>query len=194
LELAKDGNEARLRARALWLLGKIEGRGPHYVELAIADKNPNIRILGLRLARELHLDVIPLAKHLAKDPSAQVRREVAIALRHNQAEQMPELWAELALQHDGHDRWYLEALGISADQQWDACLAAWLKRAGDNWSTPAGRDIIWRSRAAQTPSLLAKIIKDPDTSADTHPRYLRSFDFLSGPEKEKALEAILLGL
>ena len=25
------------------------------------------------------------------------------------------LWAELAAQYDGHDRWYLEALGIGAD-------------------------------------------------------------------------------
>jgi len=194
LQLAKDGNEARLRARALWLLGLIDGRGPHYVELAIVDKNPNIRILGLRLARELHLDVIPIARRMAKDSSPQVRRDVAIALRHNRSDQMPDVWAELALQHDGKDRWYLEALGIGADKQWDACLAAWLKRAGDNWSTPGGRDIIWRSRATQTPALLAKIVKDPNTPADTHPRYLRAFDFLSGPEKEKALESILLGL
>jgi putative membrane-bound dehydrogenase-like protein len=194
LNLAKENNEARQRARALWLLGKIEGRGAHYVELASSDKNQNIRILGIRLARQLKLDLIPIAARLAKDSSAQVRREVAIALRHNKSDKMPEVWAQLALRHDGKDRWYLEALGISADKNWDACLHAWMKAVGSDWSSPAGRDIIWRSRAKQTPMLLAKIVKDPKTPTDTHPRYMRAFDFLAGPEKEKALEAILLDL
>ena len=64
----------------------------------------------------------------------------------------------------------------------------------DGWSTPAGRDIVWRSRAQRTPELLAKIVTDPKTPVETHPRYMRAFDFLSGPEKEQALKAILLGL
>ncbi|MCB9925651.1 MAG: DUF1080 domain-containing protein [Planctomycetaceae bacterium] len=189
-----QSKDQRQRARALWLLGKIEGRGAHYVELATSDKSSDIRILGIRLARELKLDVIPIAAKLAKDPSAQVRREVAIALRHNPSEKMPDIWADLALQHDGKDRWYLEALGISADKRWDDCLDRWMKRAGEDWNSPAGLDIVWRSRAAQTPALLAKIIQDEKTPSDTHPRYMRAFDFLSGPEKDKALQAILLGL
>ena len=53
--------------------------------------------------------------------------------------------------------------------------------------TPAGRDIIWRSRARQTSALLAKIIKDPRTPEADKPRYFRAFDFQSGPEKEAAL-------
>ena len=194
LTAATNSSDPRAKARAFWLLGKIKGRGPHYVELATADKDPDIRIVGVRLARQLKLDVIPIVAGLAKDPSSAVRRELAIALRHNKSDKMPEQWAELALQHDGKDRWYLEALGVSADKNWDACLNAWMKRAGSDWSTPAGRDIIWRSRAKQTPSLLAKIVQDDKTPTDTHPRYMRAFDFLSGPEKDKALESILLGL
>ena len=109
--------------------------------------------------------------------------------------EVPSLWADLAQQYDGQDRWYLEALGIAADQQWNACLDAWLKQAGDRaWSTSAGRDIVWRSRAKRTPELLAKIVTDPKTPVETHPRYMRAFDFLSGPEKDQALKAILLGL
>ena len=189
-----QSEDPRQAARAMWLLGKIEGRGAAIVDLATSAKNPNLRILGIRLARQLKQDVIPIVGRLGKDPSAAVRRELAIALRHNKSDKMPELWTELALQHDGQDRWYLEALGISADRNWDVCLDAWMKRVGKDWATPAGRDIIWRSRAKQTPSLLAKIVKDEKTPTDTHPRYMRAFDFLSGPEKEKALEAILLDL
>ncbi|MEX0818721.1 MAG: PVC-type heme-binding CxxCH protein [Pirellulaceae bacterium] len=194
VNVVSQSQDPRQRARALWLLGKIDGRGAHYVETATNDKDSDIRILGIRLARQLDVDIIPLASRLAKDPSAQVRREVAIAIRHHKSEKMPGIWAELALQHDGQDRWYLEALGISADKNWDACLGAWMKRAGAEWNSPAGRDIIWRSRAKQTPASLAKIVQDDSTPTETHPRYMRAFDFLSGPEKEQALQSILLGL
>src|SRR5439155_26814922 len=138
----------RFRARLLWVLGKGE-RGGHYVDLALKDPDPDIRITGLRLARQLDLDSAELVKTLVHDTSPQVRRECAIALRHNKSEQAPALWAELARQHDGKDRWYLEALGIGADRQWDACFDAWLKAVGGKWNTPAGRDVVWRSRASK---------------------------------------------
>jgi hypothetical protein len=173
------------------LLGKIAGRGEHYVDLAAADKDANLRIQAVRLARQVSPSVIPVVKKLAADPSPQVRRECAIALRHNQASEAAELWAQLATRHDGQDRWYLEALGISADKQWDRYLAAWLKSVGEKWNTPAGRDIIWRSRAKQTPALLAKIIQDEKTPPEAQPRYFRAFDFQSGPEKESALKSLL---
>ncbi len=102
-------------------------------------------------------------------------------------------WVELAAQYDGHDRWYLEALGIGADGDWDACLAAWMNKVGSNWKSPASRDIVWRSRAAKTPQLLAELIEDPATPAAELPRYLRAFDFLKGPEKERALVDLAFG-
>ncbi len=184
----------RFRARALWLLGKIPGRGDHYVNLAIADKDADIRITGIRLARQIYATSTGVAAKLVKDPSPQVRREVAIALSGDKSPEAPDLWAELAAQHDGQDRWYLEALGIGARGNWDACFAAWLKKVGDQWSSEAGKDIVWRSRATATPEYLAKIVKDPKTPSETHPRYMRAFDFLTGPEKDKALQSILLGL
>ncbi|HEX5106397.1 MAG TPA: dehydrogenase, partial [Pirellulaceae bacterium] len=111
---------------------------------------------------------------------------------HSKSSAAPELWAQLAMQHDGQDRWYLEALGLAADKQWDAFLDAYLALAGDSArSTPAGRDIIWRSRAKKTPELLVKILKDPATKEEDQPRYFRAFDFLNGPEKEAALKSLL---
>ena len=186
-----ESSNPRHRARALWLLGKIEGRGEHYVGLAAGDKDANIRCVAIRLSRQVSSDVIPTVKKLAQDPAPQVRRECAIALRHHKAPEAAELWAQLAAQHDGKDRWYLEALGIAADQQWDRYLAAWLKKTGEEWNTPAGRDVIWRSRAKATPALLAKIIQDEKTPAEVQPRYFRAFDFQSGPEKDAALKSLL---
>ena len=186
-----DSRDPRHRARALWLLSKITGRTEQYVKLAAADADANIRIMAVRIVRQTKGSVIPVVQKLVRDSSPQVRREAALALRHQHESEAAGLWAELAMQHDGKDRWYLEALGISADGQWDTFLAAWQKRAGDKWNTPAGRDIVWRSRAKQTPMLLAKIVTDPNTPPETQPRYFRAFDFLSGAEKDTALKSIL---
>ena len=176
----------RDRARALWLLTKIKGREAYYVEAAIKDDNPNIRIVALRAARQGKLDLLPLVRQLIDDPSPQVRRECAIALRHNRSAEAARLWAELAVRHDGHDRWYLEALGIAADAQWDAMLDAWLKKVGREWNTPAGRDVLWRSRAAVTPGYLAKILSLPDLSQADAARYLRAFDFQAESDEKRA--------
>jgi putative membrane-bound dehydrogenase-like protein len=191
LRLWKKNNDPHMRARALQLLARIPGHEPQYVSAAVSDPNPDLRITGLRIARQLKMDVIPIIRTLSHDPSPQVRRECAIALRHLNSPDAPKLWAELALQHDGRDRWYLEALGIGADRRWDECLDAWLAAVGDKWDTPAGRDIIWRSRSKKTPELLVKIISDKSLSTQDREHYFRSFDFINGPEKQAALIELL---
>lgn len=182
-----SSKDPRMRARALGLLAQIKGSEKKYVEAALKDPDANVRMAGLRLARQLKLDVPAYVQTLAKDPSPQVRRECAIALRHDPSPAAPTIWASLARQYDGKDRWYLEALGIGADRNWDACLAAWLGAVGDDWNTPAGRDIVWRSRSRQTPALLVKIINDKALSEKDRARYFRSLDFITGPEKDAAL-------
>ena len=188
-KLVADPNP-RIRARGVWIWGRIEGEAA--VAKALADSDPDVRITGLRLARELKQNVIKVVQQLAKDPDPAVRRKCAIALRHSKAPEAAELWAALASQHDGHDRWYLEALGIGADQNWDAYLDAFLAKAGAQANSPPARDIIWRSRAKKTPELLVKIIKDPGTKKEEQPRYLRALDFQpKSPEKDKALQDLL---
>jgi len=183
--------DPRMRARALHLLTRIHGRERKYIDTAIKDADSDIRITGVRITRELKLDVIPVVKALAHDSSAQVRRECALALRHNTSPEAPKLWAQLAAQYDGKDRWYLEALGIGADRQWDSFLEAWLAEAGPQTDTPAGRSIIWRSRSKKTPALLARIIKDKSLSTAEREHYFRALDFVSGPEKDAALIELL---
>jgi len=190
LKLWKSDNPV-YRARALWLLGKIEGKGEQYVTAATKDANSDIRIVGLRLARQLKPDVTGVVKTLVNDASPQVRRECALALRDDKSPEAAALWAELAAQHDGKDRWYLEALGIGAAGQWDAFLGAYLAKVNNDISTPAARDIVWRSRAEKTPDLLVTILKDKAITEDEKPRYMRAFDFQTGPNKQKALMSLL---
>ena len=182
-----NGREPRMRARAVQLLARIKGQDHKYVQLALKEREPDLRITALRIARELKLDVIPYIKQLAKDPSPQVRRECALSLRHNQSPEAPQLWAALAREYDSKDRWYLEALGIAADQQENKFFDTWLAEVGENWNTPAGREIVWRARASKAPPLLAKLITDSKTPEKEREHYLRALDFIKGPEKEAAL-------
>ena len=183
----------RFRARAFWLLTKLPGKGSEYVYKALKDKNEDLRIAAFKAARELKIDLIPLVKQVVNDPSAQIRREALIGLRHNSSPEAPALWATLAQQYDGKDRWYLEALGISADKQWDNYFAEWKKQTGDNWNTAAGRDIIWRSRAKASLPLLAAIIEDNNTDPAKNLKYFRAFDFYNDPSKQQVLLSLLNG-
>lgn len=186
-----NGKNPRFRARALPLLARIPGKADHYVQRGIRDKSPDIRIAALRIARERKLELPRFVSQLVRDPSPQVRRECAIALRLVPSNLAAELWAELALQHNGKDRWYLEALGIGAHGQEDRFFSAWLEKAGDDWDNKAGRDIVWRSRSKKTPALLVQLIKNDSLPKSEKLRYFRAMDFLEGPEKEAALIDLL---
>jgi len=190
--LFKSDN-ARHRARALWLLAQLPN-GKTHLAAALKDKDADIRITALRAARRYNLDAHAAVIQLASDSAAAVRRECAIALRHSKASDAPALWTKLAQAHDGQDRWYLEALGIAADRNEAAFFAAWQAAAGANWSTPAGRDIVWRSRTPAAAPLLAKLIMDAKTTGPDKARFLRALDFIPKcKEKDDALAAIALG-
>jgi putative membrane-bound dehydrogenase-like protein len=189
----------RMKARALWLLSKLDN-GHKYVEAALKDTNPDIRITAIRAARQITAKgILPLSVEnlnlLAADPDAQVRREVALAIRHKTDDLAADVWAQLASRYDGQDRWYLEALGVSADGQWDKFYAAWLKTAGANpTATAKGRDIVWRARTPASVPLLASLAADKNVPLKDRLRYFRAFDFNPGAtEKSTALLAILKG-
>ncbi|MCC5937189.1 MAG: c-type cytochrome [Lunatimonas sp.] len=179
----------RIKARALWILAKTPGIGPKYIDQALKHETPEIRIVGLRAARQTKLDLTPVLSKLVDDIDPQVRREAAIALRHQTSTSAPELWAKLATQHDGKDRWYLEALGIGAERQWDRFYAAWLDLTDDPLGSASGRDIVWRSRTGQAIPHLATLASDESASMESRLRYFRAFDF--NPDKAKKSRALI---
>lgn len=199
LELWKSENP-RFRARALGLLAQIQGSETKYLTTGLGDPDSDVRCFALRLMRMMRISrgFDPAAiesspaftTKILHDPSAAVRREIALSLAgRNYTER---LWTVLAQQHNGKDRWYLEALGIGARGNEDACFEAWLAAVGDTWNTPAGRDIVWRSRATKAATYLAKILSDKSITAAEKPRYLRAFDFLPASEtKTQALVALV---
>ena len=193
-ELVKlfNSENPRMKARAFWALCKMID-GKKYTELALADRNPDIKICGIRAARQLKLDVLSYLKPLVHNPDPQIRRECAIAVHGNKTPQAAELWATLATQHDGKDRWYLEALGIGASENWDNCFAAYLKKVADPTQTVASRDIVWRARTNESVKFLASLATDSKTDLKDRLRYFRAFDFNNGKSKSETLLAMLKG-
>jgi hypothetical protein len=187
-KLWRSSADPRMKARAFWVLAKMTNvNARQYIGEAIKDNDADIRISGLRAACELNNDVIATVKQLVNDPDAQVRRECAIALHHNKSPEAAELWAALAKKHDGKDRWYLEALGIGADQQWDKFFAAYLVSVKDPLQADAGRDIVWRARTEKALPYIAALASDNKTPINSRLRYFRAFDFNNGPAKSAML-------
>ena len=189
LRLWKSGNP-RHRAQALWLLARIDEKRTQYLEEALQDKDPNLRITALRVAKGLKIDVLPLVQKILHDSSAQVRREGILCLYGSDLQSAAEMWAEFARQYDGKDRWYLEALGIGAHKSWVQFFATWRKRVGKDWDKGPNRDIVWRSRAKDAIPLLAELIKDSDEAEML--RYFRAFDFHSDPIKQQVLARLAI--
>jgi putative membrane-bound dehydrogenase-like protein len=181
----------RFRARAFWFLSKMPGKGEQYIQQALKDANPDLRIAGIRAAKQISQDVLPYAKLLVKDQSPQVRREIALAIHNNKSPEAASLWTELALQYDGKDRWYLEALGIGADGQWDSFLQAYKTRVGDQLDSKATRDIVWRARSSMALPILANYINNDAVDSAERLRYFRAFDFVEHPSKENVLLGLL---
>ena len=180
-----------MRARALWLLGKIEGRGQHYVSQALADDDADIRVTAIRLARQLGLIPSVACASAADDESPAVRRELAVSLRYDDSASMPAVWAKLAQSYDGKDRWYLEALGLSSDLRAAECYEAWLSAIGGNWNTASGREIVWRVRAPKAADALVEMISDPNLKLEETNRYFRSLEYHAPEVRTEAMKRLL---
>jgi putative membrane-bound dehydrogenase-like protein len=180
-----------VKARAFWTLLVVnKANANKYLADALKSRNPDLRIMGIRAAKG-RADFADQVRHLVADTDPQVRRELAISLHHLKAAGTRDLWIQLALQHDGEDRWYLEALGTGADRQWDSFMADYLSKVKEPMKSKAAQDIIWRSRTKLAIPYLAMLAGDEAEPLKTRLRYFRAFDFNNAPEKSKSLLGLL---
>ena len=175
----------------MWILAESDPK--RWAAHALQSDEPEIRVLGIRIARRAGLDTPEFLEPLAEEASAKVRREAVLSLHGRITREAAEVWSRFATRHDGRDRWYLEALGIAAEGNWEHCFAAWQKRVGDQWDSDGGRDIVWRCRSSAACKLLAEIISDPSIGAIEQLRYFRAFDFHDPTaERQAALKQIAI--
>lgn len=176
------------RARALWAVAwlsraenehpqtssnpKLGSGEPSYLQTALADNDPNIRITALRAARQLWQQKQPekLREVIAKvvtDKSPAVRREAAIALRGNAGLPAAELWTNLALAAQREDRWGIEALGIGAELNWHQRIASLTNAQSYSGSRiDALWQVVRRSRCKEAIEMMTAMVRpDYDESA-----------------------------
>ncbi len=190
-KLWASSDNPKMRARAFWVLQKMKGgNAEKYIQQAAQQNNPDFKVMALRAARELDSDPIALIRQLSNDPDVQVRRECALSLHHNKSAEAAEIWSALATSYDGKDRWYLEALGIGADKQWDKFFNAFVSKVKDPLQNAAFRDVVWRARTEEAVPYIAKMATEESTPLLSRLKYFRAFDFNTGPAKS----ALLLGI
>ena len=191
MNLYYTATNPRMKARAFWLLAKGQN-GQKYIEMASKDVNPDIRIAAIRAARQSKIDIVAFVKKLVGDKDAQVRRECALALHHKKSPETSLLLYILAAQYTGQDRWYLEALGIGADGQWDDLIVKMLTMSSEFQQTEAAkRDILWRSRGEKSADVLGQFASDSTTVLKNRLRYFRAFDFIPSKNKSAVLLKII---
>ncbi len=121
--------EPNNRARAMWVLDRIGGAGREAVVSQLKISDAAFRALAVRILRrhgEQYADAI-LA--LAGDDSAEVRREVLLAIRNLKGSQAEAALVQIAATYDGSDRYQLEAIHIAAGDRAQS-LAGQLEKQG----------------------------------------------------------------
>lgn len=187
LEKAFYTNEnPRFRARAFWVLNQ-GPRSNEFIQKAYEQANPSLKMMAIRAAKQKPFaEWASLATKAVKDQHASVRRELAIALRHLSGDEVNKLWATLAIRHNGQDRWYLEALGIGADSNWEERFDAYMDLKPENSKGYA--DMVWRARTEKALPALIEMIGNTKSLA-----YFRALDFMPGEKKSEALFGLISG-
>jgi putative membrane-bound dehydrogenase-like protein len=163
VKLAGQDSRDVHRARAIWTIYAVRGHNldDRLTSSLLKDADPRVREVAVRILgrdcrdngnveyKNSQAKVPPAAlAHLGKllplaaDPDAGVRRELILAIRNAPTDQVGDALRTLAAGWDGHDRWYLEALGLALEKRetdylsklFDGTLygALELDRAGNN--------------------------------------------------------------
>ena len=178
-------------ARAIWLLAQMGGSGIEAVTRLLEADDASIRLVAFRALRRVGHRLLPIARALASDSSAAVRREVATAMRDVSAEDSVPVLRTIARQFDGVDRTYLDALGIGAAGKESALYRALAAEAGpaDQWSVEMDW-IAWRLGAPDSvPALLSRARCD-ELDRTQRLRALVALAFVRDPAAARAMVAL----
>jgi putative membrane-bound dehydrogenase-like protein len=147
--LLSDANPY-VSSRAVWLLAQLGDKGAALARKELASSDDTRRLVAFRALRAANRDVFALCESMAKDKSAAVRREVAIALRDFKTPAAVATLVTIAQQFDGQDRAYLEAIGLgSTDREVEvhAAIAKVMAKPALEW-TLAYDWLTWRLHPA----------------------------------------------
>ena len=180
-----------LKARALWLIGGIQGAGELLVREVLLDEEANLRMLALRVLRAQGVEITGVIEPLLRDPSPQVRRAVAVALQNSTPEESLPALVELCRRYDGQDRWYLEALGLGARGKENQLYALLREIYPEKWNSLLGQ-FIWEFRPSDSLSSLLSSLKEPGLTLQQRSEVLRCLSVMPSLEAGKAVAKLMV--
>lgn len=181
------------RARAIWLLSNMGITGVTEVETVLKHNDPNLRLTAFRALRQVKPDIIPYARQLSKDPSAAVRREVAVALRDIPLDKSMDIALTLAEQYDGQDRYYLEALGIALQGKEEKIYPSLASNLGGEplaWS-PRFADIAWRLHTKASLPALKLRAGSEQLTAEQRKKAMVAIGFIKDQQAADAMQDLM---
>ena len=115
--------EPNYRARALWLLDRIGGAARDKVVEQLGSPDDATRALAVRILRRHGAEHGTSILGLAGDSSAEVRREVLLAIHNLEGDAPLQALTAIASTYDGTDRYQLEAINIAVKDRKPELLA-----------------------------------------------------------------------
>lgn len=203
------------RARALWVLARIDDRWLHVAEHGFADRDEAVRVAGVRALRVRNgppvLDRALLAS-LTNDPSAAIRRELALLLGSAEEarlvletlEQDPWFFGgtvgDLTLRSDLLDRYALEALAPAIersntpDSVGSALYVARVAEPEDpaTWSAACAQ-LAWRVHDSLDLPAFSKRARSDSLSKEDRQHAMEALAFLEGKEAGEVMLDLALG-
>lgn len=136
-----------IAARAIWLLPHLGEQGIKKVESLLDHTNEEVRLVAYRSLKRSGKNILPYATKLAGDDSSAVRRDVALSLRHYTAAETKDIFLKVTLLYDGHDKNYLESIGLGAENKendiWQHLKLNMASDDNESWSDKFTK-VTWR--------------------------------------------------
>lgn len=191
------------RARAVFLLAHLGAEGQFEVERLLKAGDASTRIAALRALRSITPEnsraipsltasqkaLLPLLGNLSIDPSAAVRREVAIALRDVPYADCRVMLLNLVNRYDGQDRYYLTALGQAADGKEENLFADLLPALPADpveWDQKTA-NLVWELHPASAVVSLKKRAGSQKLTADARSQAVVALGFIRNIAAAKAM-------
>ncbi|MFD2573993.1 PVC-type heme-binding CxxCH protein [Spirosoma soli] len=191
------------RARAIFVLAHLGAEGQFEVERLLKANDAPMRIAALRALRSITPEnskstpaltpsqraLLPLLGNLSTDPSAAVRREVAIAIRDIPYADCRYILSNLVKGYDGQDKYYLTALSIAADGKEEAVFADLRPSIPTDpleWDQRTA-DLVWEFHPASAVPMLKKRAEAQTLSADARKQAITTLGFINNQPAAKAM-------
>lgn len=183
------------RARAIWVLAKLGDEGAETVEhILLNEPDPRLRVVAYKALKDNKDLLLKYASMAANDPSAEVRREVAISMRDVPWEECSSIILQLAESNAGKDRWYLEALGTAMYGKEEVAYAELLSTESENpleWSD-AFTDLVWRLHPNTAVTALKERAMASDLSENSKKQAVNALAFIGHKDAVVAMKELEL--